>query len=431
MNPKYEIMKSGTWTQKDDGMIETLSHETWSRRTFLKGTAALALSHSALGAAQNSAVPLKNSKFLAYAGTYTSAVDGGANGEGIYLFEMDPHTGKLSGGKLVVKTPNPTWIVIHPSRKYLYAINEVTNYKGGSGSVSAFAIDAATGDLTLLNTVSSEGAGPAHMSLDAQGRYAFVANYAGGTIAVLPILAGGLLGAAVDMHEDIGALGSKRATDAPRGSFAISGHDHPHGHMIMPAPDNRFVLATDLAQDRIYVYKFDAATGKLTAADTPFAPLPSGDGPRHFAFHPNDHWLYSLQEEASTIAVFRYDPASGALTSQQTISALPAGFAGTSFASEIAVSPDGKFLYSANRLHDTISICSIGANGLLALIGDASTMGDYPRHFRIDPSGGFLYVCNQKGDCITSFRRNRETGLLTFTGNYTPVGSPAILTFLT
>ncbi|MDR3726000.1 MAG: lactonase family protein [Terracidiphilus sp.] len=416
---------------KMDEMAEILSRETWSRRNFLRSTAALTLSHSVLGSAQNSFGVLNNGKLFAYAGTYTSAVDGGANGEGIYLFEMDPHTGELSGGKLVAKTPNPSWIVIHPSKKYLYTINEVTNYQGGGGSVSAFSIDAETGGLTFLNTVSSEGAGPAHMSLDAEGRYAFIANYAGGSIAVLPIMAGGLMGAAVDVHSDTGALGSKHATDAPRGSFAISGHDHPHAHMIAPAPDNRFVLATDLAQDRIYVYKFDATTGKLTPAEsTPFVSLPSGNGPRHFAFHPNGHWLYLLEEEASAITFFRYDPATGALTSQQTIASLPAGFAGTSFTSEIGVSPDGKFLYCANRLHDTISICSISADGKLTRIGEASTMGDYPRHFQMDPSGNFLYVCNQRSDCITSFRRNRETGLLTFTGKYTPVGSPAILTFL-
>lgn len=412
-------------------MIETLSHELFSRRKFLKSASALVLANSVLGSAQTSAGNLKKDKLRAYAGTYTSAVDGGANGEGIYLFEMDTHTGELSNRKLVAQTPNPTWIVIHPSRKYLYTINEVTNYQGGSGSVTAFAIDPLTGDLTFLNTVSSGGAGPAHMSLDAQGRFAFVANYAGGTIAVLPILASGLLGAAVDVQSDTGSLGSKHATDAPPGSFAISGHDHPHAHMIAPDPENKFVLATDLAQDRIYVYKFDRITGKLTPAKSaPFASLPSGNGPRHFAFHPNGHWLYLIQEESSTIAFFHYDPATRALVEQQTISALPAQFAGTSFASEIAVSPDGKFLYSANRLHDTIAICAISEDGRLNLIRETSTLGDYPRHFRIDPSGNFLYVCNQKSDCITAFRRNRETGLLTFTGQYTPVGSPAILTFL-
>jgi 6-phosphogluconolactonase len=401
-----------------------------SRRNFLKSTAAFALAPSALGVAETTALTTKNGRLLAYAGTYTSAVDGGANGEGIYLFEMDARTGELSDARLAAKTPNPSWIVIHPSRRYLYAINEVTNYQGDSGSVTAFAIDPANGDLTTLNTVSSEGAGPAHMSLDAQGKYAFVANYAGGSIAVLPVRDDGSLGAAVDVHRDTGALGSRHATDAPRGSFAISGHDRPHAHMIAADPNNRFVLATDLAQDRIYVYRFNAATGKLTPAGTPFASLPSGDGPRHFVFHPNGHWFYLLEEEASTIVFFHYDPAIGSLTSQQTISALPPGFAGTNFASEIAVSPNGKFLYSANRLHDSISICAIAADGKLTRIGEASTMGDYPRHFRIHPNGNFLYVCNQRSDCITSFMIHRETGLLAFTGRYTPVGSPAILTFL-
>jgi 6-phosphogluconolactonase (cycloisomerase 2 family) len=201
--------------------------------------------------------------------------------------------------------------------------------------------------------------------------------------------------------------------------------------MISADPSNKFVLATDLAQDRIYVYRFDDATGKLTPTESaPFASLPSGNGPRHFVFHPNGHWLYLLEEEASVIAFYRFDPATGALTSQQTISTLPTGFAGTNFASEIAVSPDGKFLYSANRLHDTISICAIEAGGRLKRLGETSTMGDYPRHFCIDPSGNFLYVCNQKSDSITLFRRNRDTGLLTFTGQYAAVGSPGILTFL-
>ncbi len=402
----------------------------WSRRTFLMSTAAVALTHSALTPAQKNAGASKSGKLLAYAGTYTSAVDGGANGEGIYLFEVDAHTGELSNRKLVAKTPNPSWITIHPSKKYLYAINEVTNFEGGSGSVSAFAINATTGELGLINTVSSEGAGPAHMSLDTQGRYAFVANYAGGTIAVLPILAGGSLGAAVDVHRESAALGSKLATDAPLGSFAISGHDSPHAHMIEPDLQNQFVLATDLAQDRIYGYKFDATAGKLTPAETPFTSLPSGDGPRHFAFHPNGHWLYSLQEEASTIVFFHFDGENGSLKPEQTISTLPAGFAGTDFTSEIIVAPNGKYLYCANRLHDTISVFAIGADGKLKLLGETSTMGDYPRHCRIDPSGNYLYVCAQKSDCITLFRIHRETGLLTFTGHYTPVGSPAVLTFL-
>jgi 6-phosphogluconolactonase len=409
-------------------MTDTFANNL-SRRSFLKGTAAFALVPSAL-AVKSSAITTKNGKLLAYAGTYTSAVDGGANGEGIYLFEVDPRTGRLSEARLVAKIANPSWIVIHPSKKYLYAINEVSNHDGGSGSLTAFSIDPATGDLTALNTESSGGAGPAHMSLDAQGKYAFVANYAGGSIAVLPIRKDGSLGPVVDNHRDSGELGSKHATDAPRGSFAISGHDRPHAHMILPDPSNKFVLATDLALDRIYVYRFDSATGKLTPAETPYVSLPSGNGPRHFAFHPNGSSLYLLEEEASTIVFFRYDPATGSLTSQQTISALPPGIAGTNFGSEVAVSPNGKFLYSANRLHDTIAIFAIAADGRLTHIGEASTMGDYPRFFGFDPSGNFLYVCNQKSDCIATFAVHRESGFLAFTGQYAAVGSPAILTFL-
>jgi 6-phosphogluconolactonase len=411
-----------------DGMIDNW---LWSRRRFLKSSAALAVAQSALAAVRKPASVSKAGNLLAYVGTYTSAVDGGANGEGIFLLEMNPTNGELSQPTLAAKTRNPSWISIHPSRKYLYAINEITDYEGKNGSVSAFELDETSGSLTALNTVSSGGAGPAHMSIDASGRYVFVANYVGGSIAVLPILAGGSLGSAVDVHQDSGSLGSMHATDAPKGSFAISGHDAPHAHMIAADPHNKFVVSTDLGQDRIYIYRFNSATGKLTLSDgTPVVSLPSGDGPRHFAFHPNGHWMYSLQEEASTIAFFHFDPDAGALTVQQTISALPAGFAGTSFASEIQISADGKFLYSANRLHDSISVFSIAANGTPELIGETSTMGDYPRYCRIDPTGNFVYSCNQRSDSITSFRIDRHTGLLTFTGRYTPVGSPAIITFL-
>jgi 6-phosphogluconolactonase (cycloisomerase 2 family) len=402
-----------------------------SRRSFLKSAAAVTVAHSALGVAQQAANRAKSDKVFAYVGTYTGAVGVGSNGEGIYLVEMDRVTGELSRMKLAAKTPNPSWIAIHPSKNYLYAVNEVADYNGDSGSVSGFAIDPATGSLTALNTVTSEGAGPAHLSIDASGKYVFVANYGGGSIAVLPILAGGLLESAVDVHHDRSDLGSTHASDTPEGSFAISGHDAPHAHMIAPDPQNKFILATDLGQDRIYVYRFDPSTGKLTSSgNQPFASLPSGDGPRHFAFHPNGHWLYAIQEEASTVVFFHYDPAAGSLTSQQTISALPDGFAGSSFASEVLVSPNGRFLYAANRLHDTIAAFSIDATGRLKQVGETSTRGDYPGQFQIDPTGNFLYACNRRSDNITSFKIDRETGLLSFTGHYTAVGSPASITFL-
>lgn len=404
-------------------MPSSLLLPTISRRKFISGSAALAVAYSMrdIAAAQHGTL-------RAYVGTYTGT---GGNGEGIYLFSMNRATGELSDRKLAAKSPSPSWIVIHPSRRFLYAANEINDYEGNSGSISAFSIDAASGNLTLLNTVSSAGAGPAYLSLDTTGKFAFVANYAAGTLAVLPILASGALGPAVFKRQDEGALGAAHATSAPAGSFANSGHDAPHVHMIAASPDNRFVLATDLGQDRIYIYSFDAKTGKLTPNSTaPFASLPSGDGPRHFAFHPNGHWLYAMQEESSTVASFRYDAATGRLTPTQTISALPDGFAGTSFASEILVSPEGKSLYAANRLHDTIAVFAIHAQGRLSRMGETPTGGDYPVQCRIDPSANFLFACNRKSDSITSFRIHRATGQLTSTGKFTAVGSPASITFL-
>jgi 6-phosphogluconolactonase len=418
-------------TSKVDSMGEIIVHHAPSRRELLKTLTGLAISCGVPGSVKALDTRMKQGRALAYVGTYTGAVGAGGNGEGIYRFEMNQDTGELHDRKLVAKTPCPSWIVIHPSRKFLYCVNEVADFKGTSGSVSGFAIDSGTGDLAALNTVSSEGAGPAYLSLDGTGRYTFVANYNGGSIAVLPILANGQLEPAVDVHRDNSFIGSDHPANAPAGSFAFSGHDAPHAHMIAPDLQNKFVLATDLGQDRIYTYRFDSSTGRLTPpANAPFVSLPSGDGPRHFVFHPNGQWLYSIQEEASTIAFFHYDSATGSLSPQQTVSSLPRGFAGSSFASEILVSPDGKALYAANRLHDTIAVFSIDGTGKLKPIGEVSTLGDYPVQCRIDPGGNFLFACNRHSDCITSFRIHRETGMLSSTGRYAPVGSPGSITFV-
>ncbi|MEO6815344.1 MAG: lactonase family protein [Edaphobacter sp.] len=400
-------------------------NEALSRRGFLKGAAALSIASSVPAIAQSS-----SGKTFAYVGSYTDAPGDGSNGKGIYLFEMDQQTGALTLLKLAAKTASPSWLSLHPSGRYLYAANEVTNFNGTNGSVSAYAVDRVSGDLRFLNTVSSEGGGPAYLSTDADGKYVFVANYVGGSIAVFPIRPDGSLANASHVLHDSSSVGSTKPTKAAPGSFAWSGHDAPHAHMIAADPKNRFVLHTDLGQDRIYVHRFDQSNGKLTPAATPFVSLPTGDGPRHFAFHPNGRWFYSIQEEASTLAFFHYDPSTGSLTSQQTISTLPEGFAGTSFASGVRISADGRFLYAANRLHDTIAIFSIESNGRLKHVGEVSTMGDYPSQFHIDPSGKFLYACNRKSDVITSFSINHETGLLTFTGRYTPVGSASCIIFL-
>jgi 6-phosphogluconolactonase len=397
-----------------------------TRRSFVS-TAALA---PVLARAQQ-----KNGPMLAYVGTYSSpeGPEGSkGRGEGIYLFEVNQSTGGLKQLEVFKNDSNPAWLAFDPSRTHLYSANETPTYQGtASGSASAYAIDRSTGRLTLLNTVSSEGAGPAHMSVHPSGKYALIANYAGGTVAVLPILQNGGLGPATDVKHNAGTLGPVHAASAPPGSFAISGHDHPHAHMILSDPTGQFVVASDLALDLILIWKIDLAKGTLTPNDPPYVALPPGDGPRHFTFHPNGRWFYALQEEASTLVRFDYDAARGRLTARQTISSLPKGFAGTNFTSEVLISQDTKFLYAANRLHDTIAWFSIAPNGELTFAGEEWTRGDYPRSFNIDPTGSFLYSCNQRADAVATFRVNKKTGALTFTGQYTPVGTPAIIVFLT
>ncbi|HVJ82847.1 MAG TPA: beta-propeller fold lactonase family protein, partial [Planctomycetia bacterium] len=192
----------------------------------------------------------------------------------------------------------------------------------------------------------------------------------------------------------------------------------------------RFVLHTDLGLDRIYVWKFDAGKGTLAPSDPPFVALPYGDGPRHFHFHPNGRWLYSIQEEASTIVRFDYDGEAGRLIPRQTITTLPAGFAGSNFCSGILVSADGRYLYAGNRLHDSIGMFAIGENGDLSYLGEEWTRGNYPRSFNIEPGGRFLYCCNQRGDNVAVFQIGSKSGRLTFTGHYEPVGNPSMITFL-
>lgn len=396
-----------------------------SRREFLAISAAAA--RAALAGAGSG--PL-----LAYVGTYSAAVGAeGApgRGEGIYLFEMDQSTGALAKRAVFPNAANPSCLALNAAGTRLYSANEISTYEGkNSGSVSAYEVEHRSGRLKLLNTAASEGAGPCHLSLHQSGKWLFVANYHGGTSAVLPIDADGQLGPASDVKRDEGVVGPRRATSAPPGSFAWSGHDRTHSHMILPDPSGRFVLAADLGLDRILVWKFDAAAGKRIPNDPPSVAFPPGDGPRHFAFHPNGRLLYSLQEEGSTIVTFDYDRSTGALKPKQTISSLPPGFAGTNFTSEVAVSPDARFVYAANRLHDTISWFSIAADGTLRFAGEEPTRGDYPRFFTFDPSGNFAYSCNQRADAIVSFRVNRRTGSLTHTGQYTPVGTPSHLVFL-
>lgn len=393
-----------------------------SRRQLLQTAGGLAMASSVLR--QASAKP--KGTVLAYVGAYTP------NGQGIHQLQVDPSSGALTQVK-VVPAASPSWLAIDPSGRFLYCANEISNFNGtNTGSVSAFAINGATGDLTLINTVSSGGPGPAHVSVDPLGKFVFVANYGGGNVAVLPVSPNGSLGPAVDVQNDASAcavqcpVGPTHAQNAPPGSFAISGHTAPHAHMIQPTSAGDFVIVNDLGLDLTIVWQLDRQTGHLLNPST--TPSSPGAGPRHFAFHPNGTWFYSLNEEASTLAFLTYS--AGTLHPVSEVSMLPAGFVGTSFGSEVMVSPDGRFVYAANRLHDTIAIFSIGGTGEPTLIGEEWTRGDYPRHFNIDPSGRFIYVCNQRSDGVTIFSVDGGGSKLKFTNQYTAVGSPAMITFL-
>lgn len=351
------------------------------------------------------------------------------------MFQMNPSTGDLTQIKVFPTNTNPSWLAFDPEGKYLFAANEISNFNGTTtGSVTGYAVNRTNGDLTAINTVSSRGAGPAHLSVDPSGKYVLVANYGGGNCAVLPILAGGLLGPATDVKMDADActpacaVGPTHAEKAPPGSFAISGHDAPHAHMIQTDPAGNFVIVNDLGLDRTIIYKFDKVNGKLLDPKT--VPSSLGAGPRHFAFHPNKRWFYSLNEEASTLSFMRYD-GNGGLTPVSEVTTLPRGFTGTNFTSEVVISADGRSLYACNRLHNSVALFDIDGSGEPELVGETWTRADYPRNCNIDPTGNFMFVCHNRNDSITSFRINRGNGRLSFTGQYVPVGSPAVIVFLT
>ena len=405
-----------------------------TRRAFLKSSAALA----ALSPLAGCATPPRGGggPLLAYVGTFSSPLRDmlptqvdlpPGNGRGIHLFRVDRGSGAMTPTGTHDLGTSPSCLALNVAGTRLYSANETDRVGDDKqGSISAFGIDRADGKLALLNTVRSGGAGPTYISFHPGGKHLLVANYFGGSVAVLPVLPDGRLGDPSDVKVDAGPIGPARATNAPPGSFAFSGHDCTHAHMIQADPTGRFVLHVDLGLDRIFVWKFDDQRGLLS--DPTSVSLPPGDGPRHFHFHPNGRWLYSIQEEGSTLVLFDWE--AGRLSARQTISTLPPGFAGSNFCSEILVSADGRHVYAGNRLHDSIGIFRIGTDGTLTYVGEEGTRGNYPRSFTFDPRGQFLYCCNQRADNIAVFRVDRGTGALAFTGHYAAVGNPSHIVFL-
>ncbi len=354
-------------------------------------------------------------EFIAFVGTYT-----GAKSKGIYAFHLDAKGGLMPLG-LAAQSVSPTFLAVHPNQRFLYAANEVGNFRGQkSGAVTAFAINPRTGKLALLNQQSSGGGGPCHLAVDNTGKWLLVANYGGGSIAALPIKADGTLGEAVTFIQHTGSSVDKKRQEGP------------HAHFITTDPANRFALTCDLGLDKVLVYKFDPAKGSLAPNDPPAAAIKPGSGPRHLAFHPNGKLAYVINEMASTLTAFTYDGERGELKEVQTVSTLPADFKGSSTTAEVEVHPSGKFVYGSNRGHDSIAVFSIDeSTGKLTYVEHQSTQGKTPRHFAIAPGGAWMLAENQGSDSIVVFRIDAESGRLTRTGPMVEgVGAPVCVKFV-
>ncbi len=353
-------------------------------------------------------------QLLVYVGTYTR----GGKSKGIYVGRLDLARGALSQIGVAAESENPSFLALHPSGKFLYAVNEVASFGDEkNGAVSAFAVDPADGRLTLLNQQASGGGGPCHLVVDRDGRHALVANYGGGSVACLPI-------------GDDGRLAPRSSFIQHRGSSVNARRQSaPHAHSINLDQENRFAVAADLGLDKLLVYRFDAGRGLLTPHDPPSAAVAPGAGPRHFAFHPSGRYAYVINEMNLTVTAFGYDGQRGVLSPLQTIATVPddAPRSGLSTA-EVRVHPSGKFLYGSNRGHDSIVVFGIDQDtGRLTHVENEPTRGRTPRNFFIEPGGKYLLAENQASDTVVVFRIDAATGALTPTGHVASVPSPVCI----
>jgi len=352
-------------------------------------------------------------QLLVYIGTYTKTEE-----QGIHWLKLEMATGKLTAMGKLAGQKNPSFLAIHPNKKFLYAVNEIGNYKGEkAGGVSAYSIDPKTGALTFLNQQSSKGGAPCHLVVDATGRNVLVANYTGGSVASLPISRKGRLRKASSFiqHKGSSVLKPRQAA--------------PHGHSINVSPGNKFAVAADLGLDKVLVYGFNAKGGKLTPVG--FTKVAPGAGPRHFAFHPNGKFAYVINEITLTVTAFGWDEAKGKLSELQTITTLPVERGKGMSTAEVQVHPSGKFLYGSNRGHNTIAVFSIdGKTGKLKAIQHQSTLGKTPRNFGIDPTGKFLIAANQSSGDVFTFHINQDTGELKPTSHSVKVPMPVCVKFL-
>lgn len=343
--------------------------------------------------------------FRLYIGTYT-----GGDSKGIYTAVFNARTGKISTPELAAELSNPSFVAIHPTGKFLYSCSEVNN-----GSVVAFSSDPETGALKELNQQSSAGAAPCHIVVDQKGRFALVANYSGGNVAVLPIDADGKLQPACSVQQHSGSSVNKARQEGP------------HAHSINLSADNRFAFAADLGTDQLYVYKFDEKTGTLTPTDFKSTSLPAGAGPRHFAISPNGMHAFSINELQSTVSWFGFDSQTGRLHLFNTVSSLVESEKRASFPAEIVVHPTGRFVYCSNRGPDSISLFNAKPDGSLSLVDNTPSGGKVPRNFIVDPAGNYLLAANQESGSIAVFAIDQKSGRLSQTEISVSVGAPVCL----
>lgn len=335
-------------------------------------------------------------------------------GKGIYRFRFDSASGEAGTVELAAEAARPTFLAIHPSRPLLYAVNAIGDYQGqNTGAVSAYALDARTGELRLLNQQPSGGAGPCHVVVDSGGKNVLVANYRGGSVACLPLDSEGRLQPPSSVVQHEGSSVNPRRQEGP------------HAHSINLDRANRFAFACDLGLDKLMIYRFDGAKGTLTPHDPPAVSTAPGAGPRHFAFHPSGRFAYVINELNSTVTGFSYNADAGVLREIQTITTLPADFGGENYPAEVLVHPSGQFLYGSNRGHESIAIYTIdGQTGRLTAIGQQSSGGRGPRNFNTDPSGIWMIVGNQDSNNMLVLRIDPERGTLTPTGQEFEAPSP-------
>jgi 6-phosphogluconolactonase len=346
---------------------------------------------------------------LVYIGTYT-----GETSKGIYAFRFDDSSGGLTPLGLVVETPSPSFLTSSANGRFVFAVNELQTLGGAAGgSVTSFAVDPATAKLTEISVQPSRGAGPCHLALDRTGRYLAVANYGGGNYSLFPVGADGRLQPAASVVAGEGSEPGAKAL----------------GHAVGFDAANRFLVTADKGLNKMLVYRFDVSTGALTPNQPPAAGLPTGSGPRHFAFHPNGRWLFTISEQAATITSFLWDQKSGTLTASGSVPTRPEGVT-TGSTAEIAVHPSGRFVYGSNRGHDSIAVFTVGIDGELTFVEHESTRGQTPRNFALDPSGRWLIAANQRSGTLAVFSIDQTSGALSPVGPLATVGSPVSILFM-